>query len=69
MKPTIKLGAYIRSVRYQKKLSLPEVAKMAGTAKSNLSKIENGKGDPTYSTLIGLAGALGVEVTFGELKN
>jgi len=68
MKNTAKLGAYIRAVRHLRNMSLPALAKQAGISKGNLSKIENGMGNPQYSTLAKLGEALAIKVAFGELE-
>lgn len=49
--------------RIQKGLSLSELARAAGMAKSNLFRLEAGEGNPSLETLWALSGALGVSVS------
>jgi len=57
------IGAQLRGVRNARDLSLAEAAKAAGITDGALSRIENGKREPTIETLTGLARALGVTFT------
>ncbi|MEU8275615.1 helix-turn-helix domain-containing protein [Microbispora bryophytorum] len=50
----------IRRERERAGLSLTELAKRAGIAKSTLSQLESGAGNPSVETLWALGGALGV---------
>lgn len=68
MKATKQLGAYIRATRKEQNVTLPALAEKAGISKGGLSKIENGNGDPCYSTMLKLSGALNIKVHFGELS-
>ena len=52
----------IKEVRIRKQLSLSQLAKLSGINRSNLSKIENGKNQPTLQTLTRIAEALKVSV-------
>lgn len=56
-------GRFIKHVRQQYGLTLPELAEKAGISQGNLSKIENG-GNFTISTLISIASALDVSPQF-----
>jgi transcriptional regulator with XRE-family HTH domain len=56
------IGQEIRRLREAKGWSQPKLAVTAGVAVSGVSQIENGKRNPNSSTLVKLAGALGVEV-------
>lgn len=56
-------GRYIRAQRQGANLSLPDLAKMAGISKGNLSKIENG-GDPQLSTVKMLCDSLNIRAQF-----
>lgn len=67
MKATKQLGAYIRATRKEQNITLPALADKAGITKGNLSKIENGNGNPCYTTLLKLGGALSLKVSLGEL--
>ncbi|AEH45105.1 helix-turn-helix domain protein [Thermodesulfatator indicus DSM 15286] len=59
------VGKRLKSLRQGKGLSLSSLAKKAGISKATLSILEEGKGNPTISTLWALADAL--EVPFGKL--
>ncbi|WP_191600878.1 helix-turn-helix domain-containing protein [Marinomonas algicola] len=59
------LGRNIQKLRMSKSLSLSQLAQDAGLAKSNLSRIEQGEGNPTLETIWRLAVQLGVP--FGDL--
>lgn len=61
-KKLLKLGERIVSWRVRKSLTIDELALKAGISKGNLSDIENGKKDPRYMTLQGIAEGLGVKV-------
>ncbi|MFJ8039807.1 helix-turn-helix domain-containing protein [Kitasatospora sp. NPDC096147] len=52
----------VRVLRKQQRLSLEALAERAGVTKSYLSKVERGLSDPSISTALKLANALGVEV-------
>ena len=54
------IAASIRRERERAGLSLSELAKRAGIAKSTLSQLESGSGNPSVETLWALAVALGV---------
>src|SRR5579871_323744 len=53
----------LRRERARAGLSLTEVAKRAGIAKSTLSQLEGGQGNPSLETLWALASALGVPLS------
>ncbi len=55
-----KLGANLKRIRNQKHITQTELAKTLGIDKSFLSNIENGKTNPTLSTITNLAQALSV---------
>lgn len=59
------LGRRITTLRQARDLSLSALAVKAGVAKSNLSNLEQGRGNPTFDTLWRLAKQL--EVPFGAL--
>lgn len=59
------LGRNLQSIRVSKGLSLSQLAHDAGIAKSNLSRIEQGSGNPTLDTLWRLA--IQLDVPFGCL--
>ena len=67
-----KIGDRIQRLRQGKDLSLNELAKRTGFAKSYLSQIENLKREPSISALSQIAHVLGVDVLFllsGEIQN
>ncbi|MFT8873001.1 MAG: XRE family transcriptional regulator [Sporolactobacillus sp.] len=55
----------LRGIRYQKELSLDQVAELTSVSKSMLAQIENGKSNPTISTLWKIA--TGLQVSFSML--
>ncbi|NAS20297.1 helix-turn-helix domain-containing protein [Herbidospora sp. NEAU-GS84] len=57
------IAASIRRERERVGLSLTELAKRAGIAKSTLSQLESGAGNPSVETLWALAVALGVPIS------
>ncbi|UTW00798.1 helix-turn-helix domain-containing protein [Marinomonas rhizomae] len=59
------LGRTIQTLRMAKGLSLSQLALDAGLAKSNLSRIEQGEGNPTIETIWRLAVQL--DAPFGDL--
>ncbi|QGZ33721.1 helix-turn-helix domain-containing protein [Stappia indica] len=56
------VGAAVRRERLRAGLSASELARAAGLAKSTLSQLESGSGNPAIETLWLLANALGVSV-------
>ncbi|RDL45312.1 XRE family transcriptional regulator [Marinomonas piezotolerans] len=59
------LGQNLKTLRMAQGISLSQLASNAGIAKSNLSRIEQGGGNPTIETIWRLAGQL--NVPFGDL--
>jgi len=53
----------IKKLRKQNQLTLENLASRTGLTKGYLSKVERSEKAPPYSTLIKIAGALGVEMT------
>lgn len=65
-KPTLEtLGRHLQSLRLARGLSLSQLAADAGIAKSNLSRLEQGSGNPTLDTIWRLS--LQLKVPFGDL--
>ena len=56
------LGDRIRTLRTKKKLSQEKAAEVAKLSPQHLSDIEHGLTNPTVTTLVGIARALGVHV-------
>jgi transcriptional regulator with XRE-family HTH domain len=61
--PSALIAASIRRERDRAALSLTELARRAGIAKSTLSQLESGTGNPSVETLWTLAVTLGVPVS------
>ncbi|MEQ9885324.1 helix-turn-helix domain-containing protein [Pectobacterium zantedeschiae] len=61
--PIARLAVSIRRERERLNLSVTELAKRAGLAKSTLSQLESGIGNPSLETLWALAMALDVQVS------
>lgn len=55
-----KLGENLKKIRTKKNITQTELAKTLGVDKSFVSNIENGKTNPTLSTITNLAQALNV---------
>jgi transcriptional regulator with XRE-family HTH domain len=55
-----KLGENLKMIRIKKDISQTALAETLGVDKSFVSNIENGKTNPTLSTITNLAQALGV---------
>jgi len=58
------LGQKIKKIRLEKKMSQIALATEINIEKSNMSRIEAGRTNPTYLTLYKIAIALGVNVSF-----
>lgn len=57
-----KLGENLKKIRTHKNVTQVEIAKILGVDRSFVSNIENGKNNPTLSTITNLAKALKVPV-------
>lgn len=57
------MGARIKALRKARKMSLPQLSRVCKTDTSNLWRVENGEKNSRILTLIGIAEALGVEIT------
>jgi transcriptional regulator with XRE-family HTH domain len=57
-----KLGQRIREIRIFKKISQMTLAALCDTEKTNLSRLENGKSNPTVITLKKIADKLSVHI-------
>lgn len=55
-----KLGENLKKLRIKKDINQIELARILGVDRSFVSNIENGKNNPTLSTITSLAKALGV---------
>lgn len=61
--PQPALGKAIRTLREKRGLSQESLAPKAGITPGTLSLIERGEANPTWGTVRGIAGALGVSVS------
>ena len=61
----LRFGRNVRSARKQQGIGLRPLALMSGMDYAEISKIENGKANPTLRTMIKLAESLDVDL--GEL--
>jgi transcriptional regulator with XRE-family HTH domain len=59
----VRMRRHVTRLRKAQKLSRYMLAQRAGIARSYLTSIEEGRSDPSLSTLVKLAKALGVPVT------
>lgn len=57
-----RLGVNVKKIRLSKSIKQVEIAKMLRVDRSFVSNIENGKTNPTLSTIASLAKALGVSI-------
>ena len=55
-----KLGKNLKRIRTEKSLTQGDIVRSLGFSRSFVSNIENGKTNPTLSTITNLAKALGV---------
>lgn len=56
------LADNLRQIRSNSGLTQKELASRVGVEHSRISEIENGRGNPTISTLVAIASALGTSV-------
>jgi transcriptional regulator with XRE-family HTH domain len=61
------LGEAVRQLRLEAEMSQEELAEAAGTDLTQVGGIERGVRNPSYTTLLRLAGALGTSV--GEMAS
>ncbi|NIE86058.1 MULTISPECIES: XRE family transcriptional regulator [unclassified Burkholderia] len=64
MSASAAIGGRIRALRQRLKLTLDEVAVMAGISKPFLSQVERGRATPSLQSLVGIARALGVSMQY-----
>lgn len=57
------LGKKIKKIRKERGLTLMELAEKSGVSQGYLSRIENGRHDPTFSVLLQIARALQIQVS------
>jgi len=58
-----KLGLNLKKIRTKKGISQGDIARDLGVSRGFVSTIENGKTNPTLSTIVKLAKALRISVT------
>ncbi len=58
----VTIGAQLKAIRTESKLTLEEASKRTGLARSTLSKIENEQISPTFSVMQKLAAGLDIEL-------
>lgn len=56
------LGKNLKQLRKYKQMTLKQVAEMADCSESLLSKVENGRGNPSLNTLHAIASAVGTDI-------
>lgn len=61
------LGSRIKAARESRGLSIRDLAELAGINKSQIVRIESGRSDPHYTTLLRIARAL--EVSVGDFTD
>ena len=54
-----KLGENLKRIRTKKNISQGDIAKLLGVSRGFVSNVENGKTNPTLSTITKLANAIG----------
>lgn len=59
-------GTLLRNARKRRGLTLDQLARRSGVAKSTLSLYENGRQQPSVAALDHLLGTLGVQLTVSE---
>jgi len=59
---SVKLGENMKRIRIQKNISQGDIVRSLGVSRAFISNIENGKTNPTLSTIAKLAKALGVSI-------
>ena len=60
--PRYEVVAQLKAARKEKDLTQEELAKKVGTKKSNISRFESGRYNPSLDFLIKVAGSLGQEL-------
>ena len=60
--PRYEIVGEIKNIRKDKRMTQQELAEMAGTKKSNISRLESGKYNPSLDFLINVAECLGKKI-------
>lgn len=62
MKESVRLGKNLRQIREEQNVTQGEIAEALGVGRDFISKIENGKTNPTLATISKIAKALHVPI-------
>lgn len=62
LEPRLEVISQIRQIRKEQHMTQEKLAEMAGTKKSNISRLESGKYNPSLDFLIKVAGCLGKRI-------
>ena len=65
--PLREIGRTVRAVRTQRGLSQQQVAETAGVQRYQVANLELAKGNPSFTTLVSILGALDLEFSVGEV--
>jgi transcriptional regulator with XRE-family HTH domain len=57
------LGAAVKAIRTEKKISQIELSRASGFRQSWVSEVEHGRHNPSFASLVRLAGGLGVKTS------
>ncbi len=52
----------LKELRKQKRIKIGELAKITGISRNVISRIENGKGNPTHANVVALINALDLDL-------
>jgi transcriptional regulator with XRE-family HTH domain len=63
------LGPVVRMLRRRRRLNQREFAAIAGVPRSTIDRIESGRCDPRFSTMVRLAGAAGLRFVLVDRKD
>lgn len=60
------LGVMLAAARTERHLTQPSLARLSGVQQAEISRIETGRGNPTFATLNRLVNALGTRLVLTE---
>jgi len=52
----------LKEIRRQKKIKIKELSKTTGISRNLITRIENGKGNPSFANVLQIVEALGLEL-------
>jgi transcriptional regulator with XRE-family HTH domain len=52
----------LKEIRIQRKMKITEMSKITGISRNLITRIENGKGNPSFTNVCSIVYALGLEV-------